>query len=200
MSFNDDLLRLIDELERLPGIGTRSAQRIAFFILKAPHEDVKRLVDAITRLKENTKYCSICQNLTSQDPCSICDDYRRDRGIICVVEKPMDVLAIERTGRYRGLYHVLHGLISPMDGIGPEDLKINELVERVRREKPSEIILALNPSIEGDATSLYISRLLKPLGVRITSLAKGIPFGGELEYADDITLSRALEGRREFEG
>lgn len=200
MRLGEPLSRLIEELEKLPGIGPRSASRIAFYILKAPKEYARSLADAIIRVKEETRYCSVCQNVTSTDPCPICDDPSRDRRKICVVEKPIDVMAIERTGKYKGLYHVLHGVLSPMDGIGPDDIKIKELLERIKVEKPEEVILALNPHVEGEATAIYISRLLSPLGVRITTLARGLPVGGELEYADDITLSKAIEGRREFEG
>jgi recombination protein RecR len=188
---------LIEELHRLPGIGPKSAQRLAYYLLRSPMDDAQALARAITEVKERVTLCSVCQNVTEVDPCRVCTGDGRDRSTVCVVEEPLDILAIERTGSYRGLYHVLHGAISPMDGIGPEDLKISELLARLRDGTVSEVILATNPNVEGEATSMYLGRLLEPLGLRITTLARGLPVGGDLEYADDITLSRAFEGRRE---
>ncbi|MER3401078.1 MAG: recombination protein RecR [Thermoflexus sp.] len=193
------IARLIEALVRLPGIGPKTASRLAFYLLRAPTEEVMALAEALRTLKEQTRLCEVCFNITDESPCAICRDERRDHGLICVVEEPLDVLAIERTGEYPGVYHVLHGVISPMDGIGPEDLKIRELVERVRREAPREVILATNPSLEGENTAVYIHRLLLPLGVRVTRLARGLPVGGDLEYADEITLVRALQGRQEMD-
>lgn len=193
------IARLIEALVRLPGIGPKTASRLAFYLLRAPTEEVMALAEALQTLKEQTRLCEVCFNITDESPCAICRDERRDHGLICVVEEPLDVLAIERTGEYPGVYHVLHGVISPMDGIGPEDLKIRELVERVRREAPREVILATNPSLEGENTAVYIHRLLLPLGVRVTRLARGLPVGGDLEYADEITLVRALQGRQEMD-
>ncbi len=190
--------RLIEEFNRLPGIGPKTAQRLTFHMLRAPKEQAEALADALTQLKERITECSVCYNIAEENPCAICRDDARDRTIVCVVEEPLDVLAIERTREYNGLYHVLHGAISPVEGIGPEDLRIQELVTRVERE-PSirEIVLATNPNLEGEATAMYLERLLKPGGVRLTRLARGLPMGGDLEYADEVTLTRALEGRRE---
>jgi recombination protein RecR len=191
------LARLIDEFHKLPGIGPKSAQRLAYYLLRMPPAEAQALASAILEVKERVTLCSICQNVTEVDPCRVCSDDRRDHSVICVVEEPLDILALERSGSYRGLYHVLHGAISPMDGIGPEDLKVNELLQRLRGDNVSEIILATNPNLEGEATSMYLTRLLKPIVVRITRLARGLPVGGDLEYADDVTLARALEGRQE---
>ena len=190
--------RLIEELHRLPGIGPKSAQRLAYHILRSTQDEAHALAEAILEVKEKIKLCAVCQNTTDVDPCLTCTDEARDRSVICVVEEPLDILAIERTQAYRGLHHVLHGAISPMDGIGPEDLKIRELLERFRSDEVREVILATNPNLEGEATAMYLSRLIRPLGIKITRLARGLPAGGDLEYADDVTLTRALEGRQEF--
>jgi recombination protein RecR len=192
------ITRLIEELSRLPGIGPKTASRLTFFLLRAPKEQVKALAEAIGQLRERIVACSVCFNITEENPCEICQDEKRDRSLVCVVEEPLDALAIERTGEYRGLYHVLHGAISPVDGIGPEDLKIAELLRRVQSEAIKEIILATNPNLEGESTAMYIKRLLGPLDVKVTRIAHGLPVGGDLEYADQITLTRALEGRREM--
>lgn len=190
--------RLIEEFHRLPGIGPKTAQRLTFYLLRAPKEHALSLAEALTQLKERIVICSICQNIAEENPCAICRDETRDRSMICVVEEPLDVLAIERTREYRGLYHVLHGAISPVEGIGPEDLRVRELLTRIQNEPNiQEIVLATNPNLEGEATAMYLERLIKPLGVRLTRLARGLPVGGDLEYADEVTLTRALEGRRE---
>ncbi|HEY5640312.1 MAG TPA: recombination mediator RecR [Dehalococcoidia bacterium] len=194
------LARLIEEFYRLPGIGPKSAQRLAYYLLRMPAADARSLAEAIVEVKDKVTLCSACQNVTEVDPCRVCTDAARDRSVMCVVEEPLDILAIERTGSYSGLYHVLHGAISPMDGIGPEDLKVSELLDRLRSGETKEIILATNPNLEGEATSMYLSRLIGPLGLRITRLARGLPAGGDLEYADDVTLTRALEGRQEMDG
>lgn len=190
--------RLIQEFNKLPGIGPKSAQRLAYHLLQSPPEKARDLAEAIIGIKENLRLCSACLNITDSDPCSICSDESRDATRICVVEEPIDIMPLERTKKYRGLYHVLHGVISPGDGIKPEDLHIRELLDRLSGGNVVEVILATNPNAEGEATSLYIQRLLTPLGIRITRLARGLPFGGDLEYADDVTLSRALEGRQEM--
>lgn len=190
--------RLIDEFSRLPGIGPKTASRLTFHLLRAPNEQVMALGNAVTQLKERIKLCSRCFNIAESDPCSVCADPQRDIKTICVVEEPLDLLAIERVGGYHGLYHVLHGAISPVDGIGPDELRIRELIERTQREPVTEVILATNPSLEGEATAMYIRRQLLPLGVRVTRLARGLPVGGDLEYADSITLARAIEGRQEM--
>jgi recombination protein RecR len=187
---------LIDELGRLPGIGPKSAQRIAFHILEADAEDMKRLVSAITMVKERVKFCTICGNVAEQETCSICRDPRRDPSIICVVEESKDVVAIERTRSYRGRYHVLGGAINPIAGIGPEQLRIRELLNRLSDEQIQEIIIATDPNLEGEATATYLARMLKTIGIQVTRLASGLPVGGDLEYADEITLGRAFEGRR----
>lgn len=194
------LARLIEEFYKLPGIGPKSAQRIAYYLLRMPPAEAQSLAAAITEVKEKVTLCSVCQNVTEGDPCRVCLDERRDRTVICVVEEPLDILAIERTQTYRGLHHVLHGAISPMDGVGPEDLKVKELLERLRPGEVIEVILATNPNLEGEATAMYLTRLLRPLGVKVTRLARGLPAGGDLEYADDVTLASALEGRREMQG
>jgi len=194
----EPVARLIEEFRRLPGIGPKTASRLTFFLLRAPAEQAVSLAEALRQMRERITFCSTCFNITEESPCPICQDDGRDRSIVCVVEEPLDVLAIERTREYRGLYHVLHGAISPMDGIGPEDLKICELINRLRAEPVEEVILATNPSLEGEATAMYLHRQLAPLGVRVTRLARGLPVGGDLEYADEITLARALEGRREM--
>ncbi|NQT74085.1 MAG: recombination protein RecR [Chloroflexi bacterium] len=189
--------RLIEEFHKLPGIGPKSAARLAYHILRIPESSARSLAEAIIAVKEKIVLCSVCQNLTDNDPCAICQDTDRDHSVICVVEEPLDILAVERTGQFKGLFHVLHGVISPMDGIGPDDLKISELLERMKAGGVEEVILATNPNLEGEATAMYLQRLLSPLGVRVTSLARGLPVGGDLEYADEITLGRAFEGRRE---
>ena len=192
----EPVARLIDEFAKLPGIGPKTASRLAYFILRSPREEATALAHAILEVKERVSLCSVCFNITDVDPCLICQDEQRDRRTICVVEDPLDVLALERTGEYHGLYHVLHGAISPVDGIGPDRLRIRELVARVQAERPDEVILAMNPNIEGDATAMYIARQLLPLGVTVTRPASGLPVGGDLEYADEVTLGRALAGRR----
>jgi recombination protein RecR len=194
------LARLIHEFYKLPGIGPKSAQRLAYYILRQPAIEAQSLAAAILEVKERVTFCTVCQNVTETDPCRICSDPGRDRTVICVVEEPLDILAIERTQSYNGLHHVLHGAISPMDGVGPEDLKIAELLHRLRSGEVTEIILATNPNLEGEATAMYLGRLIGPLGVRVTRLARGLPVGGDLEYADDVTLTRALEGRQEIHG
>lgn len=186
---------LIDELGRLPGIGPKSAQRIAFHLLDADKDEVQQLVEAITTVKTSVSFCVICGNVTEQEECAICRDARRDRSVICVVEEPKDVMAIERTRSYRGLYHVLGGAISPLQGVGPDQLRIRELMTRLSDETVQEIVLAMDPNLEGEATSTYLTRMLKTLGIRVTRLASGLPVGGDLEYADEVTLGRAFEGR-----
>ncbi len=190
--------RLIEEFHKLPGIGPKSAQRLAYHVLRAPIAEARALAEAILEARERVTLCSRCQHLTDVDPCRFCSDPQRDRSLICVVEEPLDVLAVERSGRFRGLYHVLHGVISPMDGVGPEDLKVGELLDRLRSGEVKEVIVATNPSLEGEATAMYLARLLRPLGVRVTRLARGLPMGADIEYADDITIARALEGRQEL--
>ncbi|MBQ6662061.1 MAG: recombination protein RecR [Firmicutes bacterium] len=190
--------KLIHELSRLPGIGEKTAQRLAFHVLALPEGEAESLADAIVEAKRSLKYCSVCGNLTDQDPCAICSDPTRDRAVICVVENPRDVLAMERIREYHGLYHVLNGVISPMDGIGPEDINLRSLVVRLQGSDVKELIMATNPNLEGEATAMYIARLLKPVGIRISRIANGIPIGGDLEYADSETLLKAMEGRREL--
>lgn len=192
----EPVAKLIDEFAKLPGVGPKTASRLAYFILRGSREDALALAEAIVEVKERIVLCSACFNITEQDPCSICADSQRDRATICVVEEPLDVVALDRTGEYHGLYHVLHGAISPVDGIGPDRLRIRELLARVRAEQPEEVILATNPNIEGDATAMYIARQLVQLGVTVTRPASGLPVGGDLEYADEVTLGRALAGRR----
>jgi recombination protein RecR len=190
--------RLVEALRRLPGIGPKTAQRLAFHLLKQPLPDVRDLAEALIELKERVVHCSVCFNVTDADPCRLCADPRRDGSLLCVVEEPNDLLAMERTGEYRGRYHVLLGALSPLDGIGPDELKVRELLRRVETDGVREVILATNPNVEGDATAIYLGKLLRPLGVRVTRIARGLPVGGDLEYADEVTLSRALEGRREL--
>lgn len=192
----EPIARLIEELARLPGIGPKTAQRLTFFLLRQPKDAAIRLADAIVHMKEQTMLCSVCLNLTDVDPCPVCRDERRDATMICVVEEPLDILAIERSREYRGKYHVLHGAISPMEGVGPDDLKISELLRRLGDGIVEEVILATNPNVEGEATATYLARLLRPLGIRVSRIARGLPAGGDLEYADDVTLASALEGRR----
>ena len=194
--------RLEQQLGKLPGIGEKTAARLAFHILRASPEDAAALAAAITEVKQKIRFCSICCDLTEADPCAICRDARRDAALVCVVAQPQDVLAIERAGGYQGRYHVLHGVLSPLDGIGPDDLRVTELVRRCGAADPAaavkEVILATSPSIEGEATAVYLAKLLRPLGVRTTRIATGVPIGGELEYADQLTLARAIDGRREM--
>lgn len=191
---------LIDELGKLPGVGPKSAQRIAFHLLKLPREDATRLAHAISEVKDRITFCDRCFNISEGPACGICSDSRRDPTVVCVVEEPRDIVAVEKTGEFKGLYHVLQGAISPIDGIGPDRLRIKELVARLEPEGIEEVILCTNPNIEGEATALYLARLLKPLGVRVTRIASGLPVGGDLEYADELTLGRALEGRRDVDG
>jgi recombination protein RecR len=198
MQYTKPLARLIEEFQKLPGIGPKSAQRMAFHLLKMPMEEVRQFSNALIEAKEKIKYCKVCFNMSSQDPCEICSCTQRDVETICVVAETKDLIALEKTKEYRGKYHVLQGLISPLDGIGPEDLRIRELLERAGQEEIKEIILAINPSVEGEATSLYLAKLLKPFGIKVTRIAFGLPVGGDLEYADEVTLARALEGRREI--
>jgi len=197
--FEGPVQSLVDELGRLPGIGPKSAQRIAFFLLKSAPDDAKRLARAIVEAKERVSWCRRCFNFAEGDLCVYCRDDRRDSTLLCVVEEPRDIVAVERTQEYRGLYHVLLGAISPIEGIGPDQLKVKELLARVNDEGVQEVILATNPNIEGEATAMYLARLLKPLGLRVTRIASGLPVGGDLEYADEVTLGRALEGRREVD-
>ena len=196
--YPEPVARLIEAFQRLPGIGPKTAQRLTFYMLKRPPDEVRELGDALLAVKQKITYCRICFNVTDEDPCRICGDPRRDPSVICVVEEPNDLLAMERTGEYRGRYHVLLGALSPLDGIGPDDLKIRELLARLEGHEATEIILATNPNVEGEATALYLAKLLRPLAVRITRIARGLPVGGDLEYADQVTLSKALEGRREI--
>lgn len=190
---------LIDELGRMPGVGPKSAQRIAFHLLKVSKDDALRLARAIAEVKEKVRFCEICFNVAEGERCGICADPRRDTTVVCVVEEARDLVAVEKTGEFRGRYHVLQGAISPIEGIGPEQLRVRELLDRIGREGISEVILCTNPNLEGEATALYLGRLLKPLGVRVTRIASGLPVGGDLEYADELTLGRALEGRRDID-
>ena len=190
------LARLIDELGKLPGVGPKTAQRLAYFILRSPADDASALSDAIRAVKEELRYCSVCFNIAESDPCEVCRADDRDASIVCVVEEPLDVLAVERTGGFKGRYHVLHGAISPVNGVRPDDLKIAPLAARVRAGGIREVILATNPNLEGEATAMYIAQLLANTGAQVTRLARGLPVGGDLEYTDEVTLSRALEGRR----
>lgn len=189
--------RLIDELHKLPGIGPKTAQRLTYHLIRMPEDEARSLAEAILAVKDKIVLCSVCQNITDADPCAICRNEQRDRSTICVVEEPLDILALERTHEYNGLYHVLHGVISPMDGIGPDDLKIKELLDRLQNGAVTEVILASNPNLEGEATAMYIQRLIAPLGIGVSRLARGLPFGSDLEYADDVTLTRALQERHE---
>jgi recombination protein RecR len=196
--FAEPLARLIDELKRLPGVGQKSAQRIAFHLERAPREDVERLAAAIREAKDKIRLCSLCNNLTEQDPCDYCSDPRRDPEVVCVVETPYHVIGIEKTREFHGLYHVLHGALSPLQGIGPDQLKLKSLLERLKGGKIKELIVATNPNVEGEATAIYLSKLIKPLGIKVTRIAMGIPVGSELEFADEVTMLKALEGRREI--
>ena len=192
------LARLIRELNKLPGVGPKSAQRLAYHVMRLPDEESSALAEAILGVKETIILCSVCQNLTDTDPCAICTDARRDTSEVCVVEEPLDVLVLERSHCYRGLYHVLHGVISPMNGVGPDDLKLKELIPRLSDGTVKEVIIATNPTVEGEATAMYIRRHIAPLGLMVTNLARGLPVGGDLQYADEVTLSRAFQGRREL--
>jgi recombination protein RecR len=197
VSLPDPLLRLIEELQRLPGIGPKGAQRLAFHVLKAPREQADRLADAIRELKDRVTHCSICSSITDADPCIYCRSEDRNHRLICVVEEPQNVAAIEKTRDFRGVYHVLMGALSPLQGIGPDDLKIRGLLTRIGAQDVEEVILATNPNVDGEATAIYLARLLKPLGVKVTRIAMGVPVGSDLEYADEVTMHKALEGRRE---
>lgn len=192
------LNKLISELGKLPGIGGKTAQRLAFYILSLSDEEASALADTIIEAKKNMHYCSVCGNLTDTDPCSVCSDQSRDHSVICVVESPRDVSAMERVREFSGVYHVLNGAISPMDGVGPEDINLRSLIVRLQENDVKEVILATNPNIEGEATAMYIARLIKPAGIKVTRIAHGLPVGGDLEYADEVTLSKAMEGRREL--
>jgi recombination protein RecR len=196
--FPEPVARLIEALQKLPGVGPKSAQRMTFFLLKRPADEVGELSAALTALKTRIVHCSRCFNVTEEDPCRICSDPARDARSLCVIEEPNDLLAVERTGEFKGRYHVLMGALSPLDGIGPEDIRVRELLHRLDGESVDEVILATNPSVEGEATAIYLAKLLKPLGLRITRIARGLPVGGDLEYADEVTLSKALEGRKEM--
>ena len=198
MQYTKPLANLIDYFQRLPGIGPKSAQRIAFHLLKMPKHDVEKFAQAMITAKETIRYCDICFNMSSSNPCEICSNPTRNKNIVCVVAETKDLMAIEKTNEYNGTYHVLQGLISPIDGIGPDDIRIKELLYRVNQNDIKEVILALNPSVEGEATSLYLNKLLKPFNIKITRIAFGLPMGSELEYADEMTLTRALEGRIEI--
>ena len=191
--------RLIEAFARLPGIGPKTASRLTFYLLRRPAEQSQALADALCDMAENTRFCSTCFNITEESPCSVCSDDSRDRSVLCVVEEPLDVVAIDRTGDFRGLYHVLHGAISPVDGIGPDELRISELLARLDHEVVREVLLATNPNLEGEATAMYLARLIQAPGIRVTRLARGLPVGGDLEYADSDTLGRALKGRQEME-
>jgi recombination protein RecR len=197
-TFAAPLSRLIDELKRLPGIGQKSAQRIAFHIERTPRERAERLSQAILEVKDKIRLCSVCNNLTENDPCEICSDPTRDRSVICAVETPYNVAGVERMHEFRGLYHVLHGALSPLEGVGPDQLKLKSLMERLKDGKVKEIIVATNPNVEGEATAIYLSRLIKPLGIKVTRIAMGIPVGSELDYTDEVTMLKAIEGRREI--
>jgi recombination protein RecR len=197
MALPPPLQNLIDQFKRLPGVGAKSAQRLAFHVLKTPREETERLCDAIREVKDRVTYCSICNNITDVDPCTFCADDSRDVRMICVVEDPQNVHVVEKTGGFRGVYHVLLGALSPLQGIGPEDLKIKGLLTRIDRGGVEEIILATNPTVEGEATAIYLARLFKPLGLKVTRIATGLPVGSDLEYADELTMGKAMEGRRE---
>jgi recombination protein RecR len=196
--FASPIARLVQQLAKLPGIGEKTAARLAFHILRASPEDAAALAAAIADVRQKIRFCSICCDLTETDPCAICRDQRRDGSVVCAVAQPQDVVAIERAGGYRGRYHVLHGVLSPLDGVGPDDLRIAELLRRCQGDGVSEVIVATSPSVEGEATAVYLAKLLRPLGVRATRIATGVPMGGELEYADQVTLARAIDGRREM--
>ena len=196
-SLPESLQRLVEELQRLPGIGQKSAQRLAFHILRTPREQADRLADAVREVKERVTYCSICNNITDADPCVYCRNDARDRSIICVVEEPQNIGAIEKSRDFKGLYHVLMGVLSPLQGVGPDDLRIKSLLTRLGDGTVAEVILATNPTVDGEATAIYLARLLKPLGVKVTRIAMGVPVGSDLEYTDEVTMHKAMEGRRE---
>ncbi len=196
--YGNPITRLIESLSKLPGIGSKSAQRLAFYIIDMPMENVEALATSILDARKNIKYCAVCCNLTDTEVCSVCNSVKREKSLVMVVEDPRDMAAYERTGEFHGVYHVLHGAISPMNGITPSELKIKELLIRIQETKIDEVIIATNPNVEGEATAMYISRLIKPLGIKVTRIAHGVPVGGDLEYVDEVTLSRALEGRREM--
>jgi recombination protein RecR len=194
----EPVARLIEQFARLPGIGPKTAQRLAFYLLRASEQASEDLAEAIRHMKRAVKFCSVCLNITDVEPCAICSSEARDGSIICIVEEPLDIVALERTRGFKGKYHVLHGALSPVEGIGPDDLKIAELLARLQRDDVREVILATNPNVEGETTAIYLTRLLRPHGLRVTQIARGLPVGGDLEYADEVTLARALEGRREM--
>ncbi|HDX9579933.1 recombination protein RecR [Bacillus cytotoxicus] len=198
MHYPEPISKLIDSFMKLPGIGPKTAVRLAFFVLDMKEDDVLDFAKSLVNAKRNLTYCSVCGHITDRDPCYICDDSHRDQSVICVVQEPKDVIAMEKMKEYQGVYHVLNGAISPMEGVGPEDINIPQLLKRLHDETVQEVILATNPNIEGEATAMYISRLLKPTGIKVTRIAHGLPVGGDLEYADEVTLSKALEGRREI--
>ncbi|MEI4804518.1 recombination protein RecR [Bacillus sp. NPDC077411] len=198
MHYPEPISKLIDSFMKLPGIGPKTAVRLAFFVLDMKEDDVLDFAKSLVNAKRNLTYCSICGHITDRDPCYICDDSHRDQSVVCVVQEPKDVIAMEKMKEYQGVYHVLNGAISPMEGVGPEDINIPQLLKRLHDETVQEVILATNPNIEGEATAMYISRLLKPTGIKVTRIAHGLPVGGDLEYADEVTLSKALEGRREL--
>lgn len=192
------VVRLIEEFSKLPGIGSKTAQRLAFYVLKMPDNEVRNFAQVLVDAKRKITYCTICGNLTDVNPCYICKNEERDKSIICVIEQPKDVIAMEKTREYKGLYHVLHGAISPLDGIGPDDIKLKELIKRLGAGEIKEVIMATNPNVEGEATAMYISKLIKPMGIKVTRIAHGVPVGGDIEYADEVTLTKAMEGRREI--
>ena len=198
MAFSASIEKLIEEFEKLPSIGHKTAVRLAFYVLNMPLDDAKKFSETIIEAREKLKYCSICGNITDEDPCTICSNTKRNKELVCVVEDVRDIIPIERTHEYTGVYHVLHGVISPMNGVGPDDIKIKELLARLMEGQVKEVILATNPRVEGEATAMYLSKLIKPLGIEVTRIAHGIPVGGDLEYTDEITLIKALEGRREM--
>lgn len=198
MHYPEPISKLIDSFMKLPGIGPKTAVRLAFFVLDMKEDDVLDFAKSLVNAKRNLTYCSVCGHITDRDPCYICDDSHRDQSVVCVVQEPKDVIAMEKMKEYQGVYHVLNGAISPMEGVGPEDINIPQLLKRLHDETVQEVILATNPNIEGEATAMYISRLLKPTGIKVTRIAHGLPVGGDLEYADEVTLSKALEGRREI--
>ncbi|NDI34798.1 recombination mediator RecR [Chengkuizengella sediminis] len=198
MHYPEPVSKLIDSFTRLPGIGTKTAARLAFHVIRMKEEDVVEFAKALVNVKRNLHYCSVCCNITDVDPCRICSDKSRDSSVICVIQEPKDLVAMERTKEFQGYYHVLHGAISPMEGIGPDEIRVAELLTRLSDERVKELILATNPNIEGEATAMYLSRLVKPFGIKMTRIAHGLPVGGDLEYADEVTLSKALEGRREL--
>ncbi len=198
MFYPEPIAKLIDSFSRLPGVGPKTAARLAFYILRMKEEDVMNFAKALVNVKRNLLYCSVCCNITDTDPCRVCSDKQRDRSVICVVQEARDLVAMERTKEFHGMYHVLQGAISPMEGIGPDDIRVAELLRRLADDEVQELILATNPNIEGEATAMYLSRLVKPFQIKVTRIAHGLPVGGDLEYADEVTLSKALEGRREL--